>query len=336
LIGRFNGKFSFNVHSWWVYLLPPAWFAGMDDLIAGSRPLSSGILAVVGIIATAVVLWLAFSKLARDYEIGLQSLGEARVRKRTGEARRRWLDSMTERPPLRWWLRDPVSRASFLLVAAYLVRDRDVKLRVYPGVAPMLVWPVIMLIQSHGTGKQAAFSGFSGFSIAFSGIYIGIIPLLALDLLRYSQQWQAADLFRVVPMRGPGPLCDGARRAVLLILTLPLIGFLIVLARLMASESSQLPLLVPGIIALPVYAMIACLGGNAVPLSLPSEEAKSAGRGVTLIGVLVISAFLALVATLSWNYGWFKWLLLIEFAAAIGLYFSLRAVVASARWKSLE
>jgi hypothetical protein len=92
----------------------------------------------------------------------------------------------------------------------------------------------------------------------------------------------------------------------------------------------------PGIIALPVYAMLACLGGQAVPLSLPSEEAKSAGRGVKMIGVMMVSALVALVATLSWNYGWFGWLLLVEVISAGGIYYFLRASVGSARWTSLE
>ena len=290
----------------------------------------------MGIIATAAVLWLAFEKLARDYESGLQTMGEAAAPKRPRGERRRWIDTLANRPPLRWWLRDPVSRASFLLVAAYLLRDRDVKLRVYPGVAPMLVWPVIMLIQDHGSGKPGGFSGFSGFSIAFTGIYIGIIPMLALDLLRYSQQWQAADLFRVVPMKGPGALCDGARRAVLCVLTLPVVGAFVLLARLMEGGNSHLPLLLPGIIALPAYAMFACLGGNAVPLSLPTEEAKSAGRGLKMIGVMMVSALLALLATLSWNFGWFKWMLLSEAVVLLAIYLPMRAAVGSARWSSLE
>jgi hypothetical protein len=295
--------------------LPPAWFAGLDDLIAGSRPATSAILAAVGIIATAAVLWLAFEKLARDYESGLQTMGEAGAPKRPQGSRRRWIDTLAARPPLRWWLRDPVSRASFLLVAAYLLRDRDVKLRVYPGLAPILVFPVIMFVQGHASGKSGDIPALSGFSIAFTGVFIGIIPLLALDLLRYSQQWQAADLFRVVPMKGPGPLCDGARRAVLSV-----IAAFVLVARLMGSGNFHLQLLLPGIIALPVYAMLACLGGIAVPLSLPTEEAKSTGRGLKMFGVMIVSAILALLAALSWNQGWFGWLLMVEAACAIALY----------------
>jgi hypothetical protein len=82
--------------------------------------------------------------------------------------------------------------------------------------------------------------------------------------------------------------------------------------------------------------MLACIGGNAVPLSLPSEEAKSAGRGVQMIGVMMVSALLALVATLSWNYGWFRWFLLVEGFSAIGLYIAIRASMGALRWTSLE
>jgi ABC-2 type transport system permease protein len=333
LVTRFHGNFSFNFHSWWVWLLPPAWFAGFDDFIAGSRSGGSAILGSVAIFATGIILWLAFEKLAADYTTGLQTMSETATAKRPREGRRRWLDTLAAHPPLRWWLSDPVSRASFLLVAAYLVRDRDVKLRVYPGVAPMLVWPIIMLAQDHGHSEAGPLSGFG---IAFTGVFIGIIPLLALDLLRYSQQWQAADLFRVAPMNGPGPLCDGARRAVLFLLTVPVLAALVLLLYLAGQGASRLPLLLPGIIALPIYGMIACLGGNAVPLALPNEEAKSAGRNVKMIGVMMVSAALALVATLAWNGGWFRWMMLIEVVSVIGLYFSLRASVKAARWTSLE
>ncbi|HZM06761.1 MAG TPA: hypothetical protein VFC44_27480 [Candidatus Saccharimonadales bacterium] len=190
-----------------------------------------------------------------------------------------------------------------------------------------------MLVQDHRPSGPGALSGFS---IAFTGIFIGIVPLLALDLLRYSQQWQAGDLFRVAPMKGPGALCDGARRAVLLILTLPVLGLLVVLTRLLGSGNLHLPLLLPGIIALPVYAMLACVGGDALPLSLPTEEAKSAGRGVKMIMVMMVSALLAMVAALAWNQNWFGWMLLIEAISATGLYLSLRAKVRAVCWTSLE
>ena len=334
LLGRMPGGVKFNFHVWWIYLLPPAWFAGLDDCLAGSRPPMSFVLALTGVAATATVLWLAFGKLAQDYETGLQSLGEARATKRTG-GKRRLLDKLAGVPPLSWWLRDPVSRASFLLIGAYLTRDRDVKLRVYPGTAPMIVFPFIMLLNEHRSGVAAA-GGFSGFGVAFAGVYVGIIPMLAVDLLRYSQQWQAADLFRVAPMSGPGPLWHGARRAVLCILGLPIVVVLGAISWVAAGGNSHILLMIPGVLALPVYAMMACVRADSAPLALSTEDAKAAGRGLTMIGAMVVSVFLAFLSAMAWKQGWFNWLLVIESLALIGAYFTMRGFVSRARWTSLE
>ena len=147
-MGGFGGKLQLGTNSWWVCLLA----AGVVCR-AGRRagreagPAASWALAAWGLAATAVVLWLAFGKLARDYGTGLQTLGEARTVQPKQRARRRWLGRAVALPPLRWWLRDSVSRAAFLLTAAYLLRDRDTKLRVYPALASMLVMPVIVLVQ---------------------------------------------------------------------------------------------------------------------------------------------------------------------------------------------
>jgi len=241
------------------------------------------------------------------------------------------VDLIVRTPPLRWWLRDSVSRAAFMLSVAYLLRDRDVKLRIYPSVAPMLVFPIFFLIQGRGDAHQG-----SGFGVAFAGGYLGLIPLLGLNLLQYSQQWQAADLFRAAPMPGPAPLCHGARRAILCVLTLPMLLLFGLIVWVMVSDHSQLLLVLPGLIALPIYALIPCVGGKAVPLSLPTEEAKSTGRGLTMIGVMVIAMALSGLSTWAWSGGWFWWFVLVETVLAAGIYVGLYASLAAVRWQSLE
>jgi ABC-2 type transport system permease protein len=330
MIGGIGGKMSVAVNSWWVGLLPPAWFAGLDDALAGGGARSSWALAACGVAVTAVVLWLAFGTLARDYGAGLQTLNEASVLRPRRRARRRWLAVAVAMPPLRWWLRDSVSRAAFLLTAAYLVRDRDVKLRVYPGVAPMLVMPILFLVQDRGR------EGSGGFGIAFAGVFLGLIPVFGLSLLQYSQQWQAADLFRAAPIPGPAPLCHGARRAVLCLLTLPVLLIYGLIACALWGRASDLPLLLPGVIALPVFALLPNLGGRGVPLSLPTEEAKSAGRSMAMFGVMIASGVLSALATWAWSGGWFGWLLLFELVIVSVLYVGLRASLSATRWPPLE
>jgi ABC-2 type transport system permease protein len=332
LIGRFGGSLKMALDSWWIALLPPAWFAGFDDALAGRGTALSWILAGCGVVMTGTVVMVAFGKLAQDYQTGLQNLNESVAAPPKKDRQRRWLAAVVKAPPLSWWLQDSVTRAGFVLTAVYLFRDRDVKLRVYPGLAPNLVMPLIFLIPGFGRGGGAD----GGFGVVFSGVYLGMIPLMGLNLLRYSQQWQASDIFRIAPMPGPGQLCHGARQAVLFFLAVPALLLFALLAWLMPGERSHVVLLLPGIIALPIYSMIPCLRGKAVPFSLPTEEAKSAGRGLGMIVVMVISMMLSGLALWAWMGGWFKWLLIVETIVVSVLYQRMRASVAASRWLAID
>jgi hypothetical protein len=74
----------------------------------------------------------------------------------------------------------------------------------------------------------------------------------------------------------------------------------------------------------------------AVPLSKPVEEAKSAGRALTMIGTMIISLIISGIATAAWKYGWFQWFLLVETAILAVVYVRMRASVNASRWTSLE
>jgi hypothetical protein len=320
-------------NSWWLGFLPPAWFAGLDDALGGSGVAASWALAAAGFVATVIALWLAFGKLAGSYETGLQTLSEVLPSNPKQRTRRRWIHRLVNVAPLRWWLRDSVTRASFLLVAAYLVRDRDVKLRIYPGIAPMMIMAVFFLFKDFsGRGQGTSLD----FGIAFASLYLGLVPMLALSLLQYSQQWQASDLFRVAPIAGPAPLCDGARRAVLLFLTAPFVILLGLCIWFFRRDLSVLLLMVPGLMTLPIYASIPCVRGQAVPLSIPTEEAKSARRGLTTLGTAFVSMALAWISYLTWTKGWFQWLLLIEAILATTVYLGMRAFRAKVQWSPAE
>ncbi|HEV2693633.1 MAG TPA: hypothetical protein VG347_12140 [Verrucomicrobiae bacterium] len=331
MVFRIDHVLNVSESSWWICLLPPAWFAGFDDAFAGSSLPASWLLAATALLVTGLILWLAFGKLAGDYEAGLQTMNEtvSRVKK---AGHRRWLDRLVNVPPLSWWLRDPVARAAFLLTAAYLVRDRDVKLRVYPGIAPMLVIPFIFLFQNHGH----AGSGGVGFGIPFTGVYIGLVPLMGLQLLQFSQQWQAADIFRSAPMPGPARLVHGARRAILFFLTLPMIVLMGLIVWGLRGDASLLLLFIPGLVALPVFALVPSLGGKGVPLSQPVDAAKSAGRSLNMIVVMFVSFGLAGLASASWSGGWYWQFVAGELVVATVFYFGMRRLVAAVNWPSAE
>ncbi len=322
---NYSGQLHFSPDTWYIVLFPPGWFAGMDNAIAGHGDHGAWLLAGIGLAATAIVLWLAFGKLAHNYETGLQAMGETVSKPRTRPGRR-WTEILASLPPLKWF--SPVSRASFILTIAYLMRDRDVKLRVFPGIAPMLIMPLVFLFRDT--------RGMEGFGTAFSAGFLACIPLITLDLLQYSQQWQASDIFRVAPMTGPAELCSGARWAVLCVIAVPafiLTGFIVWIVR---HDVSHLLLFLPGMILLPVVSLVPAALRRGVPLSFPNEEAKSAGRGLKMVGVMAVAAVLSGAATWPTKTGWFWWLILAEVVIVTPIYFGLFVLVSRLRWKPIE
>jgi hypothetical protein len=190
-----------------------------------------------------------------------------------------------------------------------------------------MVMPLIFLFQGRSTGS---------FGLALCGGYLGMVPLLGLTLLQYSQQWQAADLFRTTPLPGPSRISDGARRAVLCFLGLPALLLVGTLGLTLPNESSNILLLIPGLIAMPLFALYPTLGGKSVPLSLPIEEAKSAQSGLKMVGVIMVSTVLAAITVWAWTGDWFWWLVVGEAIVAIGVYVAMRAAQAKARWEPME
>jgi hypothetical protein len=137
-------------------------------------------------------------------------------------------------------------------------------------------------------------------------------------------------------MSGPAELCHGARWAVLGLLALPAFILVAFILWVIQHDVSHLLFLLPGFLILPIVALIPALMRKGVPLSLPNEEAKSAGRGLKMFAVMIPSAILSGLAVSANAAGWFQWLLLGELIVVVPLYFGLRARIARLRWPSME
>ena len=104
----------------------------------------------------------------------------------------------------------------------------------------------------------------------------------------------------------------------------------------LTGASSQLLLLIPGLIAMPVFALIPSLNGQAVPLSRPGEEAKAASRGLSMFGMMILAFGIGGLGVAAWYAGVFWWFVLAELCVAGAIYFALCQVIARARWESAE
>jgi hypothetical protein len=328
---------SIEAFSPWAMALPPVWFGALDTVISGSGSSPRlWIAAGTGLGATALVSWLAFGVLGSAYGKGLMALNEmASPAESTTGPRGKRLKALLNFPLLRWWLRDITEKQAFMLTTAYIFRDREMKLRLYPGIAPLLVMPFIMVLTSTG-GQQYGAERFSWLQ-SFMACYMGIIPLQAMLLLQRSEHWRATALFHIAPLSHWAPLFHGTRKAVLALLTLPMLVLQSVVMAVIQKSPVPLVMMLPAFFFLPAFSLTPALMGTWLPLSKPPEEQRDPAMGcVLMLAVTLVSAMIGGASWWTWKEGWFWPFLLVEAAVMGGAFYVLNNVIRRTPWEGRE
>jgi len=314
LLQRFEGL-SFTPYARYLFPLPPAWFAGMDSWTAGDQQLSATLpLGIVGLLATTALAYLAIGRLAPSYGEGLTKLSEARSRAPKA-TRVRSRETMIRNPILRWWLRDPIERRAFRLSAAYMRRDRDIKLRLYPSLTIFLIFPLMSLLDRNR-------GGFSAFVPLITVWMLGVMPLQAMQTLQMSQHYLAAEIFAIAPLSSAAPVFHGVRKAAIYYLLTPAIFIATILIVYLAPGGSQgLLLALPGVVAIPVVSLMPGLLEEYLPLSRPAARGDQSSRNMSLMFLTMIAmAGVLAIAYIAWTFEVIWYVLAVELLVSAVLY----------------
>jgi len=320
LMNRFEGL-SFTPYARYLFPLPPAWFAGIDSWVAGDLAVSGALLGVVGLLSTAALSYLAIGKLAPSYGEGITRLGESRSRT-SPPAKVRRRPTSIRNPILRWWLRDPVEQWAFRLAGAYMRRDRDIKLRLYPSLTIFLIFPLMNLFDRNR-------HGFSAFLPLVTVWVLGMLPHQALQTLQMSQDHLAADIFAIAPLPSAASVFHGVRKATIYYLLIPALCIAAILIAYLAPGGSQgLLLALPGIVAIPVLSLVPAVTHDYLPLSRPVTRGEQYGRSFTLMFMTMLAmAGVLVVSYLAWEFGLIWYLIAFEGVIAILLYHYLNRMI---------
>src|SRR5215831_18614490 len=318
LLQRFEGM-TLKPYAKYLFALPPAWFAGLDSAVAGDLPFGA-LLALIGITATGALAYIAIGKLSPSYGEGLAKISQTRSiapAKPSGRKQRE-----LRNPLLRWWLRDPIERYSFRLAAAYMRRDRDVKLRLYPSLTIFLVIPLVNLLDRKP-------GGLSAFAPLLTVWMLGVMPYQALQTLQMSQHYLAAEIFAIAPLPSASAVFHGVRKATIVYLLLPALCVAGLLIGYLAPGGSQgLQLAVPGLIAIPVLSLFPALTGDYLPLSRPAVRGEQTSRNLGLMFMSMITmAFVLVFAYIAWTFEVLWYLIAIEFVVVALIYYVIKRII---------
>lgn len=315
----------------WMLALPPIWFGALDALISGTTLNTSTLWLPAGlaVAVTALTSWLALEKLGSAYGQGLMNLNEsAGTTKERTKPRGVWLAAIVKLPLLRWWLRDPVERESFKLTTAYLFRDREIKLRLYPGIAPMLIMPLVMLFSGGKGGADGAMM-MQGFATCF----LGMVSLQAMMFLGCSEHWRASAFFHVAPLRHWSPLFHGSRKAVLCWLSFPVLILQTALICGLQRSWTPLALSLPAMLFLPTFSVVTGLMGQWLPLSKPPEDVKNTSAGCLMMAASMVAAgIIGGLSSYMWHIGHFAIFLALEALVMLGATVLMKYLMRDTPW----
>src|SRR5207244_10308069 len=102
-----------------------------DLMMGGSTGPRTIAMAAAAVLTTPILMWGAMKYLAADWARQIASLSETPVEAKSVERHARPSRFAIDRL-LRPWLRDPIERGAFRFATAYLTRDRDIRMRIYP------------------------------------------------------------------------------------------------------------------------------------------------------------------------------------------------------------
>jgi hypothetical protein len=327
----------------WLLALPPAWFAALETVLAGAAqgPALARLapMAAVGVGATLILGWAAVNHLAGDYARRLASLGEATVRATRAEPA---ADSSRPEPgsparlrpgaaaltaALRSWMPDPIERAAFRLAAAYMRRDRDTRMRLYPSLAAYVVFPIIALIDP----KKGVFMP------VMTVVMASMLPASTMLTLKMSPHFAAADVFRYAPLRGTAAVFHGVRKAAIAFMLIPVLVVSVGILLAALRDFTWMIAVVPALLVMPTLTLIEGLTGDYLPLSLPPTTGRQSAIniGLYLLSTLIAGG-LSVAGFFARRSGWFGLLLGVELVIVIGLHAALLRGIRVRRLTPLE
>ncbi len=283
---------------WWVYLLPPAWFAASFDAFSSAWSRADVVLSALAILVTigAVLLLLLVFGPRYDREVADLAITGSGSRRRVGAAelerpsrsRRAASTSIRSGRP---FTRSPAEEAAFGFTWIMIRRDREFRMRTLPVLALIPVYILFFVFGSHPDAPMTLAT------LRASNKYLYILYIVAylapasLFSLRYSTNWKAAWIYEALPFRRAGEVLAGAVKAIIARFYLPIYlvagaGVVIVWGPGVIGD-----VLLSGSATLVAILLFAITAGRRYPFSEEFVVARGAGRS----GIVMIFLFLPLL-----------------------------------------
>jgi len=229
MIAKANGDFNISKYKW-MKLLPTYWFANAWNSLYTFTFNSTSIVCIPLATFTPIVLLLVVIKyFAPSFNQKLTLITSGSIATNTLTPTK---ENLSKKNYSEWWAKlitkSGTERMGFLFTWKMMLRSRDFKMKVYPGIGYMIVIIFVMLFREKKvslTEMSAAIAGqtSSGRIFILLIIYFSSLMIVtALGGIVMSDKYKAAWIYFITPISNPGEIIAGSIKAVTVMFFFPL------------------------------------------------------------------------------------------------------------------
>lgn len=212
---------------WWHFLVPPIWMGNTMSVIINHELDATKFLFLFLTLTTPfMVVFLVnniFSGIFSQKIAGMD-IAQRQEKTPTKVAKKGLAETLS-----RIFTGTPMERGAFEFVWKVTSRDRKFKLRIYPSLAYLLIYPVFMIGSRRGDGDfwQQITDLRDSTGMGIMVIYLcGTVLLTIRSQISQSDDFKAAWLYELAPISKPGEILSGSLRAIVVKFLLPITIFL--------------------------------------------------------------------------------------------------------------
>jgi len=187
-------------------------------------------------------------------------------------------------------------KAGFLFTWRMTSRSRDFKVKVYPSIGYMVVYVIILFMNSRSISLAdlAEESNKAKFLVLGAIYFTSFLLIMAIGQIIYSEKYKAAWIYYTSPVEKPGELISGAGKAAILKFYIPIVLFITV-AALVLIGPKVLPNIILGLFnQILIAGVMLYLTNKHFPFSLQQSNNVKTGSFLRGMMVLFISALVSI------------------------------------------
>lgn len=301
----------------WHVFMPPMWFGALISIVSGEKITYFKIGFSILAISIPVLSILTYIKLVPIFEYNLQKLNNNEEKSKKKEKRIIKIYNKL--------CKDNTEKAFFNFTLGIIESEREFKLKAYPNIALGMIMPFIfMLIGFVNVDFKDYFNNLrNGNSYLTIYVFIFVIPNI-LILLRYSENYLAAWIYKIAPIENISSMFKGIFKAIIYKLILFPYMIISVIFIFIFGCKIILNLIIVFFTIILILSIMFCISKKTFPFSQKSEVVNSGESMILLFANIFI-----ILSFLLFNY------IAIKFRFGLYIYFTIIFIITIICWKNI-